>query len=78
MTTFMKNAWHYLVGLAGIGSISGLIATGSVTSKAGVPIITAIVAALIGAGATKAAGPTTTIAVTPTKPTTTTTTGSVP
>lgn len=53
MTTFLRNGWHYITGLAGVGAISGLIAIGAVTGKAGLPIITAIVSALIGAGAAK-------------------------
>ena len=51
MKTFLKGSWHYLSGLGGVGAISALVATGSVTGKAGLPLIAAIISALVGAGA---------------------------
>ena len=51
MTTFLKGAWHYVAGLAGVGAVSALVAIGSVTGKSGLPIIAGIVMGLVGAGA---------------------------
>jgi hypothetical protein len=58
----MKNLTslgHYIVGLAGLGAISALIAIGSISGSAGLPVIVAIVAALVGGGMATAAGTTT-------------------
>lgn len=50
MTAFLKTAWHYVIGLAGIGAVSALIAIGSISGTDGLPVLIAIVAALIGGG----------------------------
>lgn len=51
----INSIGHYVIGLAGIGAISALIAIGSVNGSAGLPVIVAIVAALVGGGLTAAA-----------------------
>lgn len=48
MIAFFKAGGHYLTGLAVIGALSGLIATGTVSADVGVPIIAATGTALIG------------------------------
>ena len=48
MLTFLGNSWHYVMGMAIVGSISALIVTGSVNASEGLPIITGVGSLLIG------------------------------
>jgi hypothetical protein len=50
MKNFITSIGHYLTGLAGIGAISALVVEHDVTGSAGLPVIVAIVAALVGGG----------------------------
>lgn len=62
MKDLVLQSWHYLVGLAGIGAVAGLAATGTVSGNEALPIITAITGTLVGGGlgATVPKGTTTT------------------
>lgn len=53
MKTFFKTFGHYIVGIAGIVCFAVLISNGSLTSKVGVPLITAIITAILTTGVTK-------------------------
>lgn len=48
MLAFLSNSWHYVMGLAVVGAISGLMAVGNVTASEGLPIITGVGSVLIG------------------------------
>lgn len=50
MRTFITESWHYITGLAGIGSVSALCATGTISGAEALPIITGITTALVGGG----------------------------
>lgn len=50
LNKLLTNVGHYIVGLAGIGALAGLTATGTVSSSVAVPGIIGIVSALIGGG----------------------------
>lgn len=58
MTTFMKNAWHYLVVLAGIGAVSALAAVGHLTTVASTLIGTLTGATVAGGLVAAASGST--------------------
>lgn len=58
--SFWASGGHYIIGLAGIGATSALMAVGVVTAGAGMPIISAVVGALIGVGGVHLASTTTT------------------
>lgn len=51
MRAFIQSVGHYAVGLAGMGEMGALVATGRVSATVGVPIITGIITALVGVGA---------------------------
>lgn len=53
--TWLATSWHYIIGLAGIGALSGLTAVGSASANVTVPIISGLAAALAGIGGTTAA-----------------------
>lgn len=48
MVKLLTVGGHYIIALAVIGCIGGLIAIGSVASAVGVPVIVAVAAAVIG------------------------------
>ncbi len=49
MNTLLLNGWHYIMGLAVIGSVSALAATGTIAGSTAT-YITGVGSALIGGG----------------------------
>jgi hypothetical protein len=59
MIKLLTLAGHYIIGLAGIGAMSALAATGTVSGDIAIPVITGITSALVGGGIANASAPTT-------------------
>ena len=60
MSSFISSAWHYISGLAGIGAVAALAATGTVNGGDALTAIMTVTGALVGGGiAVAAAGSTT-------------------
>lgn len=67
MVKFFQAGGHYLIGLATIGAMAGLVATGNVDASVGVPVITGTAAVLIG-GQLGLNVPATTVSAAPVSP----------
>lgn len=70
MSTFLSNAWHYIVALAVIGALAGLAAVGVVSGTAAVDSIVAIGSAMGVGGLVAKAASSTPPPATPTAPVT--------
>ena len=65
MNAFFANGWHYIVGLAVIGSMSGLAASGAISGSQALYVIDAVGSALIGGGLALAVAPSTPVPTPP-------------
>lgn len=50
MKNSLANSWHFITGLAGMGAVSALAATGTISGAEALPIISAIVGVGLGGG----------------------------
>ncbi len=65
VNTLLVNGWHYIMGLAVIGAVSALAATGTIPGSTATYVITGVGSALIGGGLALSPTPGTTTVKTP-------------